>query len=104
MVPVLAQARAPVGCAGLQAALDGANTGDTITLSAAGGLCSLNYTVPDKNLTLVGETGAGFKAGSSNRSVTTELITGSLTLDNLIFEGATGGGSRRASGAAGGGM
>ena len=82
-------------CAGLQTALDNANTGDTVVLqpnpAPAPPLCTgVTFTYSgDQSFTLEGQTGAGFDGTGAGRrplSFTGASSPTTLTLQNLIFE------------------
>ena len=78
-------AETTVGCAGLQGALSGAETGDRITLNE---LCKgpFPYTLPSVQMTLAGTPGAGFDGGTN--TVQLEGSGGAPTIEGLIFENA----------------
>lgn len=78
-------------CADLQAKLDAAAAGDTLTLQSEGGLCPGNYTVPSTSLTLEGEPGAGFQPGALDSGRSLSGGFGDTTIRNLIFRGPSDG-------------
>lgn len=79
-------------CAGLQAALDAAVAGDTVTLDE-GSVCTGPYTLPPRAITFVGGgSGATIDGGGVARALVGENV-GATTLQNLTFQnGAASGG------------